>query len=196
MHLALLPVLIVVLAYLFRLKEVLAKRDVVAGPQQEKLTFALFGLAVSVMCIGGSIECILRHSHPSLLQVIAGTLVIVASFILRAACIRSLGKFWSLHVEMREGHEFVKTGPFRWMRHPVYFSMILELAGPAIVLGAWHAFIPAISLFAVALTMRLDREEPALIEKFGDAYVAYMKITPSFIPYRLPALRNTPQPQN
>lgn len=36
----------------------------------------------------------------------------VASFALRRAAIRALGRFWSLHVEMREGHEFVTTGPF------------------------------------------------------------------------------------
>jgi protein-S-isoprenylcysteine O-methyltransferase Ste14 len=187
MHLALyLPVLIVALAYLFRLKEVLTKREVVSGPQQEKLTFALFGLAVTVMCVGGSLEYLFSHFYPSLPQVLAGILVIVASFRLRVACIRSLGKLWSLHVEMRDGHEFVTTGPFRWMRHPVYFSMILELAGPAIVLGAWYAFIPAIVLFAVALSMRLALEEPALVAKFGEAYVAYMKATPSFIPYRIP----------
>ena len=60
----------------------------------------------------------------------------VFSFWLRARAIAALGRFWSLHVEIRENHEFVKTGPFRWMRHPVYFSMILELASICLILHA------------------------------------------------------------
>ena len=58
-------------------------------------------------------------------------------FRLRWAAIAALGKFWSLHVEMRENHEFVQSGPFRFMRHPTYFSMILETAALGLICSAW-----------------------------------------------------------
>src|SRR5260221_128453 len=57
-----------------------------------------------------------------------GVLCAVVSFKLRWGAIAALGKFWSLHVEMRENHQFVQEGPFRFVRHPTYFSMILETA--------------------------------------------------------------------
>ncbi len=79
------------------------------------------------MTFGSIAEYVLRGGGFSWIAFVAGLICAVASFKLRWAAIAALGKFWSLHVEMRENHEFVQSGPFRWVRHPVYFSMILEL---------------------------------------------------------------------
>ena len=110
----------------------------------------------------------------------------LASFGIRRSAIAALGKFWSLHVEIRETHEFVRSGPFRWMRHPTYFSMMLELLALALILQAgWTALLVAV-LFVPALLARVRLEEAALVEKFGEAYRAYQRSTPAVIPWKGP----------
>src|SRR5262249_48704256 len=110
----------------------------------------------------------------------------LASFYLRRRAIAALGKFWSLHVEIRDTHQFVQSGPFRFMRHPTYFSMMLELLSVGLLLQAFYmlAFIPF--LYFPVLLFRLKLEESALIEKFGDAYGDYQRRVPAIFPVRWP----------
>jgi len=75
----------------------------------------------------------------------------------------------------------VTTGPYRWIRHPMYSSLLLL---------TWGIFLKDPSLAAaglalaatafLSLTARADERED--IEKFGDAYVEYMRGTKRFIP--------------
>src|SRR5205814_507751 len=104
------------------------------------------------------------------------------SFWLRRRAIAALGRFWSLHVEIRENHEFVQTGPFRWMRHPAYLSMILELVSLCLVLNAPASMLIILFLFAPLLIVRIRIEEAALVQKFGNAYSEYQKTTAALFP--------------
>jgi len=96
-----------------------------------------------------------------------------------------LGNFWSLHNEVRDNHALVESGPFRWMRHPVYFSMILELLAGGVILGAPIACVCAFLVFLPALKMRIKGEEAALLEQLGDSYREYSKRTPAVFPFRM-----------
>jgi protein-S-isoprenylcysteine O-methyltransferase Ste14 len=183
-----LPIVAVLAVSLARMLEVKRKRDTVAGPVRENLTFRLFYLVGGVMTVGSIIEYILRGSF-SWIAFAAGVVCAVASFRLRWAAIAALGKFWSLHVEIRDNHEFVQSGPFRFMRHPTYFSMVLETAALGLLCSAWWmlAIIPL--AFIPAMFLRLRLEEPALVGKFGDTYRAYQRRVPMLIPYRWPAAK-------
>src|SRR6266513_2777777 len=105
------------------------------------------------------------------------------SFWIRREAIVALGRFWSLHIEIRANHEFVHSGPFRWMRHPTYFSMILELVAIGLILNAVVALAIGLALFAPILYWRINLEEAALVEKFGDRYRKYQHATPVLFPY-------------
>ena len=109
-----------------------------------------------------------------------------ASVVIRRQAIAALGKFWSLHVEIRESHRFVQAGPFRWMRHPTYFSMILELASIGLILNSPWTFLVVNLIFVPTLLLRLRLEEAALVEKFGETYRTYQRTTPALFPYRFP----------
>ncbi len=181
------PLVAVALVYFVRIAEVSRKRETVAGKVRENLTLRLFLLIGTVMTIGSVTEYILSGGYFSWYALGAGILCAIFSFKLRWAAIAALGKFWSLHVEMRENHEFVQSGPFRFVRHPVYFSMILELAAFGLICSAWWALLAVPFAFIPVLIMRLRLEEPALIEQFGDAYREYQRRVPMLIPYKWPA---------
>ena len=179
-----LPVLSVLGIYLARMVELRAKRDTLPGRVQETQTLRWFVLIGTLMLAGALGEFCWRQPDWNLTTFVLGWVCGLASFALRRSAITALGKFWSLHVEIREAHEFVRGGPFRWMRHPTYCSMILELLAAAFILQAPVALAVVALLFTVALVERVRLEETALVEKFGEAYRAYQQSTPAVIPWK------------
>ena len=179
----LVPPVVASVFFLARMAEVSTKREVVAGKKREGVTFLLFMLCGFLIIGGGIAEFFLRGSVLWWPTMAAGCVCSLASFAIRRAAIRALGKFWSLHVEMREGHEFVTSGPFAYARHPVYFSMILELLGIGLIVNAWITLAVVFAIFVPTLIARVRIEERALLEKFGDAYAKYIQRTPAIVPF-------------
>jgi len=178
------PVVATVLIYAARMIELATKRRTVPGERQESLTLKLFILCGVIMAAGGIGEYYLRDLQFWWPTFFGGLAISIAAFAIRWSAIRALGRFWSLHVEMREGHEFIRSGPFERVRHPAYLSMILEHVGIAVLLGSWIAFSITMLVFVPTLRARLMREEAALIRKFGPAYEEYRAATPAILPFR------------
>ena len=177
-----LPLAAVVAIYAARMAEVFKKRDVVPGKRSESVTFMIFMFCGLLIFVGGIVEFHLRDSAFWWLTFTVGVALSLASFAIRRAAIQALGRFWSLHVEMREGHEFVRSGPFAYARHPVYFSMILELLGIGLIVNAWGTLLVVFAIFVPTMFARVRIEERALVEKFGDSYREYMRATPAIFP--------------
>src|ERR1700729_3695695 len=106
-----LPIASVLVIYLARMVELKTKRNTIRGPVKENLTLRLFMLAGTLMLAGAITEFLLRQSSLFWPTFLGGLVCAAASFGIRRQAIAALGKFWSLHVEIRESHEFVHTGP-------------------------------------------------------------------------------------
>jgi protein-S-isoprenylcysteine O-methyltransferase Ste14 len=184
--LKLLPLVSVVAIFAARLVELRTPRDIVPGVVQERTSFYLFFLTGTLMFFGSIIEYLWRREQLGWITFLAGWLCAISSFALRRQAIAALGKFWSLHVEIRDRHELIRTGPFRWVRHPTYLSMILELLAAGLILKAFFTLVAVSVLFIPALLLRLRIEETALVDKFGDAYREYRRRTPALFPLNWP----------
>ena len=180
----LLPLISVVAIYIARLIELGTKRELIAGQIRENLTLRLFLLAGTVIFAGAIAEYLGLRPGLRWGPFSAGWVCAVASFAIRRQAIAALGKFWSLHVEIRDNHEFVQSGPFRWVRHPAYFSMILELLALALICNAFFTLLLIPLLFVPVLILRIRIEEVALVEKFGDAYRTFQRTKPALIPWK------------
>jgi protein-S-isoprenylcysteine O-methyltransferase Ste14 len=78
----------------------------------------------------------------------------------------------------------VKTGIYRYIRHPLYLSIFL--LGTGIMLkdpARFQIYLGIINLIAVYITAMIEENE--MIDKFGDEYRSYMTETKMFIPYIL-----------
>ena len=94
---------------------------------------------------------------------------------------RSIGKNITQTVKTRENHKLVTTGPYRWVRHPLYSVGTTLFLSFALMASNW--FMAVVTLMSwVMLMIRLPNEEQHLIEKFGENYKAYMKRTGRLIP--------------
>jgi protein-S-isoprenylcysteine O-methyltransferase Ste14 len=93
-----------------------------------------------------------------------------------------LGANWSITLEVREKHQLVTHGVYRWVRHPMYLALFLYSAGQALALPNWVAGpsygVAMILLFA----FRLGPEERMMLEEFADDYKAYRATTKRLVP--------------
>jgi protein-S-isoprenylcysteine O-methyltransferase Ste14 len=81
----------------------------------------------------------------------------------------------------RDDHNLVTSGPYRWVRHPLYTVGSSLFISFGMIADNW--FIAAVGILAfIAMAVRTPKEEANLIEKFGDEYREYMKRTGRFFP--------------
>jgi len=93
-----------------------------------------------------------------------------------------LGANWSYTLEMRKGHELVRHGVYRSIRHPMYTSIWLFGLAQGMLLENWLAGWSAFATFAVIYLLRAPREEAMMCEYFGEEYREYMRQTGRLFP--------------
>jgi methyltransferase len=81
---------------------------------------------------------------------------------LRYASMRALGERWHVRVWVIPGVPLVKSGVYRWLRHPNYTAVVLELIAAPVLFGAWRTAAGIGVLNAVALAVRIRCENSAL----------------------------------
>ena len=81
----------------------------------------------------------------------------------------------------RTEHQLVTSGPYRWVRHPLYTVGSSMFIAFGMMADNWFIALLGILAF-LGMAARTPKEEANLIEKFGDQYREYMKRTGRFLP--------------
>ena len=95
-----------------------------------------------------------------------------------------LGRNWSSRPGIKVDHKLIRTGPYRFVRNPIYTGILIGYAGTAVVIGELWAFV-LILFVLVAFLGKIYAEEKFLLEEFGDAYLQYRREVKALIPYLL-----------
>lgn len=111
-----------------------------------------------------------------------GVVLGIVSLPLLAWTQQALGSNFSPTLHVRREHRLVTSGPYRYMRHPMYTALFLSMAAILLLTRSWLVGgVPLVGLCVIVL-LRVEREERVMIGKFGDAYRDYMKRTGRFLP--------------
>jgi protein-S-isoprenylcysteine O-methyltransferase Ste14 len=94
-----------------------------------------------------------------------------------------LGKQWRYEAALSEDHELIQTGPYRWMRHPIYASMFGMLTATGAAFTWWPMWIGGTVFFLIGTEIRVAAEERLLSERFKDSHTAYRKHVRAYIPF-------------
>ena len=96
----------------------------------------------------------------------------------------TLGRNWSGVVALKEGHNLVERGPYRFVRHPIYTGMLIMFFATALVQSHVAGFVGVLLMFA-SFWIKLDREERLMLQQFPERYAAYQQRVKRIIPFVL-----------
>ena len=92
-----------------------------------------------------------------------------------------LGRNWSGQVTVKEDHELIRSGPYRFVRHPIYSGLLLALAGTTLCFGnVWG--ILGFALVWLGLWIKSRIEEQFMVATFGPQYEEYRRTTGAIVP--------------
>jgi protein-S-isoprenylcysteine O-methyltransferase Ste14 len=120
----------------------------------------------------------------------AGGLVLAALGLLLLWCShRALGKNFRPTLEASPDQELVTTGPYKYVRHPLYVAFLLMLTSTGLLSSNWFIGVVGVLLIVSITVVRIPAEERLLDQRFGEQYREYRWRTPALLP--LPRTGNT-----
>ncbi len=160
-----------------------AKKTDKQGADKGSLTFIWLTIAVSITAavFVADWHQIPISTHGSIAY--AGLAIVVTGIILRLAVIATLGRFFTVDVTIKQGHQLKKNGFYKYLRHPSYFASLVSFVGFGISLNNWASLAIVTVSILVAFVKRIQVEEKALVEQFGEEYLQYKKTTSGLIPF-------------
>jgi protein-S-isoprenylcysteine O-methyltransferase Ste14 len=140
--------------------------------------FALIPIAVVAIVIGYLRIGSLPHwtFYPGLVIFLVGLALTVWAY-------HTLGRFFSLDVQVQGDHAVVDSGPYRVLRHPGYAGVMYGFVGLGLALQSWVSVLLLLLGSAAALAYRARIEERFLVAELGDDYVRYMTRTRRLVPF-------------
>lgn len=117
-----------------------------------------------------------------------GAFILYAGIALQWAALHHLGRSFHSLVAAKTDHVLVQSGPYRYIRHPIYLAFLLSYVGGGLLASNWVlTFLPA-GLYAILVAIRMGQEEALLGELFGQQYIDYQARTGRLLPRLKPAV--------
>lgn len=163
--------------YLWKRDRALLSRRVKAGAFAEKdRTQQIIQLFASVgflaILVVPSLDRRFSWSYVPLWLVLAGDLLVVLGFYIVFRVFR-VNTFSSATVEVLEQQAVISTGPYAFVRHPMYSGALIMLLGTPLALASWWGLTP-VALMVGVLVIRLLDEEKLLLLANLPGYAEYM----------------------
>ena len=117
---------------------------------------------------------------------VSGLILYLAGIVFILWARRTLGKYWGIstsrQVKLLDDHQLIQNGPYAFVRHPMYSGWWAAMLGLVLLYPVWAVFL--LFIFSVlSFYARARREESALSERFGEAWLEYKKRTKFILPF-------------
>lgn len=163
----------------------LTRRSRGTGVRQDRSTLGVLWLVILVS-VAAAIYCAISWRWAALpaspLWRLSAWILFALGLALRWWAIVTLGRFFTVDVQIEPDHELVERGPFRVLRHPSYTGLLLAFVGFALSLANWISILVLLVPIAMALLRRIKVEEDALAGALGERYLSYMRRTKRLVP--------------
>jgi methyltransferase len=134
----------------------------------------------TLVLVGAAVEVVFLHRPFYLVFGMICFIIFLGANAVRWWVIRTLGEHWNVQVMNSTGMGVITTGPFRYVRHPNYAAVFVEMLVLPLIHTAWITAIAGSLAHILVLSQRLATEEKVL---FSDAhYRATMAGKPRFLP--------------
>lgn len=97
--------------------------------------------------------------------------------------VAALGPQWRIDAGLNPDHQLVRSGPYSFVRHPIYASMLCLLLGTGLVLAPWPLLLIALLVFLIGTEIRVRIEDGLLALRFGEQFTEYKRQVPAYVPW-------------
>jgi protein-S-isoprenylcysteine O-methyltransferase Ste14 len=94
----------------------------------------------------------------------------------------SLGHNFNTTLHLRDDHNLITEGPYKYVRHPMYAALVPIILACLPASANWLVGLPGIFGGMIVFALRIPQEEKVMLERFGDSYRVYMQHTGRFLP--------------
>ena len=152
------------------------------GEISSRWTYTLLSILYIFIVLGSIIETYFFLKTLNIIMSSLGLVVYVTGIIGRNKAIKTLGEYWSTHIEIRKGQQIMQDGPYKYIRHPGYLSLIIESLSIPVMLNAYYSLLGAMLIFIPAVLIRAKLEDIEMEKKIGKKFTAYKRNVGPFIP--------------
>ncbi|HVR39808.1 MAG TPA: isoprenylcysteine carboxylmethyltransferase family protein [Thermoanaerobaculia bacterium] len=107
---------------------------------------------------------------------------IVAGLSLRVWAVRTLGRYFTWFITVYDDHKVIRSGPFRFIRHPAYGGALILFVSTLVFLHAWISVALSFAFQLFAYVRRIHYEEEMMVDRLGESYVAYKREVRALVP--------------
>ena len=139
------------------------------------------GMLVPILYVFSSWFDFADYSLPAWLSWIGAALFAAAAVLLWGTH-QAMGRNWTPTLGLREEHQLITDGVFRYIRHPMYAAHILWALATPLILTNWIAGFSMLVPQLAQYWLRVKAEEGMMLERFGEQYRQYMERTGRLLP--------------
>ncbi|HWD92433.1 MAG TPA: isoprenylcysteine carboxylmethyltransferase family protein [Verrucomicrobiae bacterium] len=124
-----------------------------------------------------------RHILPRTASLqISGAVICIVGLLFTLWARRTLAGNWSSDVTFKQDHELIRTGPYRFARHPIYTGLLVMWVGTVIYVAELRGVI-SLLLVTIGFWIKLHQEERLLLRHFPDSYPTYKREVKALVPF-------------
>jgi protein-S-isoprenylcysteine O-methyltransferase Ste14 len=116
-------------------------------------------------------------------RAVAGACFAIAAVALAWTAVGHLGRQWRIDAGLNPDHELVRTGAYRFVRHPIYSSMLWLFSTGVAWIGTLPGWPVALALMIAGIEVRVRVEDGLLRSRFGGAFIAWQRQTSAYLPF-------------
>jgi len=116
--------------------------------------------------------------HPQSWQIIFAIVFFALGILLSWTSTRALGRQWRIDAGLSSDHELIMAGPYRFVRHPIYTSMLCVLLATGFVVAPLPLFLLAIVVFVFGTEIRVRIEDKLSPRNSGKHFTSISKMSP------------------
>jgi len=150
-----------------------------------RIRIVTFPIAVALAVVFKNLPVSLKNHYQNAINnhlvSTAGLLMFLIGFMLAIWARRSLGKNWGMPMTQRQNPELVTSGPYAYIRHPIYTSILLMVLGSFLILNMYWLIVFIVA--AVFFIYSAAEEERLMTQQFPKVYPSYKAKTNMLIPF-------------
>jgi len=156
-----------------------------SAPPHDRRTAAQIVWSVYLTQLVGIIEAIYFRYPDSVRWNMVTSLALigmVAGLSLRIWAVLTLGRFFTWFITVYDDHQVIRSGPFRFIRHPAYCGALILFVSTLVFLHAWVGAVLSLVFQLLAYVRRIRYEEAMMIDRLGESYRAYTREVNALVP--------------